>query len=529
METRRVTSSAVLPAPRRKWVKDALVIGALALVGLALAILTDAWDALTNFVEGHESWELDELILIVLMTGLGGFVFALRRLADLRREVSVREAAEHEVTRLAYTDALTGLANRRSFEMHVAELAEQTPRAYGQFAVLAIDLDNFKNINDVYGHGAGDALLVAIAERLKLLLREGDFAARIGGDEFVVVARSVADNEEAARLARRLSVDAADPVSFADTQLEVGLSVGVAMYPEDSTDPQTLVTRADLALYRAKKDGRGQIRFFEPAMDVVVRERAKLESALRHAIREDAIDVYFQPLVDMDGKQIKGFEALARWTDPELGSVDPQKFIQVAEDAALISGLSDFLLVKACREAATWPANLTLSFNVSPVQLRDRSLGLRIMRILAEEKLLPTRLTLEITESAIVGDFESAKHVLQELRAAGVRIALDDFGTGYSNLAQLTHFPFDTIKIDRSFVSQAPTSSEQATLVRAMMSIGRGLGLETTAEGVETEAQATFLRDVGCRVGQGFLYGKAVSADEARSLIAGAADGTKRA
>ncbi len=498
---------------------DALVIAILAVSGLALAIAHDGFALLVEFVEGHESWELDEIILVVAVTGLAGFVYSIRRLRELRRETNRRVEAEGEVKRLAFNDPLTGLPNRRSFEVRIGRLVEQSLKEDSTFAVLLVDLDNFKFVNDVHGHATGDALLVAIGDRLQAEMREGDFAARLGGDEFVLVARSAGRPGHAAALAQRVATAIATPIEIGDRHVEVGVSIGISMFPGDAATPTALMQRADLALYRSKQEGRGQVRFFEPSMDAVVRDRVRIENALRRAIREDAVDVHFQPIIDIGSRDLIGFEALARWSDSEIGEIPPAVFIQVAEDAALISQLSDMLFTKACREAVKWPPSVSLSFNISPLQLRDKTLGLRLMKVLAEVGIAPSRLVIEITEGAIVREYESAQRVLEDLRAAGVRVALDDFGTGYSSLAQLSHFRFDKIKIDRSFVGQALVNQDQATLVRAIIGIGRGLGLETTAEGVETAEQLAFLQNEGCRIGQGFLFSPAVTGEEALAMV----------
>jgi predicted signal transduction protein with EAL and GGDEF domain len=284
-----------------------------------------------------------------------------------------------------------------------------------------------------------------------------------------------------------------------------------------------------MALYRAKQEGRGSTRFFEPAMDALVQDRARIERALREAIRRNEIGLAFQPLYSLAGERLLGFEALARWTDHLLGEIPPATFIQVAEDTGLITHLSDILFEKACREAVTWPADLTLSFNISPLQLRDTTLGLRIMKALARAGLSPERLIIEITESAIVKDFDAARRILNDLHEAGIRVALDDFGNGYSSLAQPSHFHFDKLKIDKSFVGRALDQEDQATLVRAIPSIGRGLGLETTAEGVETEEQLAFLQKEGCDVGQGYLFSRQLAPERARALAHGEEPGSATA
>lgn len=513
---------------RRRAVTDAVVIAVLAVLVLAIALVTDAFDRFAQFAEQHESWQLDEIVSTILIAGLAGFIYAVRRMQDMSREVRLRIAAENESTRLAYTDTVTGLPNRRGFELHLEEALRSGGGERRSFSLMLIDLDNFKYVNDVHGHDAGDILLSAIGRRLQESLREGDSAARLGGDEFIVIALSAPGSTDAARMAMRISRTLAAPLDLGGTEIETGASVGVAMYPTDGTDGITLTRRADMALYRAKKEGRGETRFFEPSMDAAVNERVRIESALRAAIRADEVHVHYQPLHNLEGNKLIGFEALARWTDPELGVVEPTTFIQIAEDSALITQLWDLLFLKACRDAAQWPSHLTLSFNISPVQLRDRSLASRTMAILMRTGLLPSRVEIEITESALVREFDAARRTLEEFHEGGIQVALDDFGTGYSSLAQLSQFKFDRIKIDRSFVHTVSHDAHNATLVRAIISIGRGLGLETTAEGIETPEQLAFLRAEGCQIGQGFLFGQAVAPEEALALARGDSQGALR-
>ncbi len=500
---------------------DALVIGGSTFLAFVFASHFGAFEAIGAFAEAHESWQLDEVITLLLLGGMASFVFGLRRYADLRRETSRRRRAEAEVHRLAYDDALTGLPNRRAFQLRLDNAIEQAGGAHSSFALMLFDLDHFRFVNDLHGHEAGDRLLVSVADRLRPVLLPDDMLARLGGDEFAVIARSAADSGEAARLAHRIIRAVSEPVVLDDRQMEVGASIGLALYPADGVAPESLLRRADIALYRAKQEGRGGSRFFEASMDQLIGERATMERALRVAIRENRIGVAFQSLFDLKTGSIVGFEALARWTDADLGEVPAAAFIQVAEDSGLITQLSDQLLRKACSEAVKWPPHVTLSFNISSTQLRDRLLGLRIVEILAETGLRPGRLEIEITESALVREQAVAHRMLEELRAAGIRVALDDFGTGYSNLAQLTRFKFDRIKIDRSFIGQLFGSGQQSTLVRAVLGLASGLGIATTAEGVESEGQLAFLRAEGCDLGQGFLFSKAVSGADALKLVAG--------
>jgi predicted signal transduction protein with EAL and GGDEF domain len=343
-------------------------------------------------------------------------------------------------------------------------------------------------------------------------VRHGELVARLGGDEFAVLAQHLAGPEAATSIAFRIMEALETPIQAGDTAHTLGTGIGVALLPILEGTPEEAMRRADVALYKAKADPRSSLRFFDENMDRHVRERELLERELRAAMGTEDIQPFFQPLVDLKTKKVVGFEALARWTHKELGNIPPDRFIPIAEDSGLIHVLSDQLLRQACRAARTWPETIMLSFNISPVQLTDRTLGLRVLSILGETGLLPTRLEVEITESALVRDIEAAKEVLGSLRDAGVRIALDDFGTGYSSLYHLRNFKIDAIKIDRSFVDRMGVERESAEIVSALVGLGRGLGMTVIAEGIEGNAQDAELQAQGCQQGQGFLFGQAVSA-----------------
>jgi diguanylate cyclase (GGDEF)-like protein len=331
---------------RNRPLLDAIVAGCIALPLIASASYLDLFDVLARIV-GNNPWHLDDFLVAFLFVGFLGFIYGARRILDLRREVIRRLEAESEARRMALDDALTGLPNRRSYHLRLERLIEHAAREHAKFAVMLIDLDHFKFVNDVHGHGVGDALLMTIAERVSSHLSPDDFVARLGGDEFVIVARSTQDNDNAARLALKVIHAISEPFALGDVRVEVGATIGIAMYPADGTDLKTLTRRADIALYRAKESGRNQAHFFEPAMDLLLTERAAMERALRAAIREERIDVHYQPLVDLATRRVVAFEALARWNDPTLGTVSPAAFIQVAEDSGLITPLSDFLLTKS--------------------------------------------------------------------------------------------------------------------------------------------------------------------------------------
>ena len=462
--------------------------------------------------------ELEEALALAAILAGGLLVFAAHHLRH-RRDAQHRVAAEREARRLALEDPLTGLPNRRQFEDALKTALGSPPRAGASHAVLLLDLNGFKKVNDLFGHPIGDQVLTVVGNRLKCAVREADLVARLGGDEFAVLAPHLAGPDAAAGVALRMIEQLREPIDVGGGRHPIGTAIGLALIPQDGTQMQEILRKADIALYRAKEQGVSALRFFEPQMDASIRERDLFERELRLAVSAETIVPHYQPLVRMDSGETIGFEALARWTHPELGEVEPCRFIPIAEDCGLIGELTDNLLRRACADAAAWPATVMLSFNVSPVQLRDPTFGLRVLDILSKAGLPPQRLEIEITESALVQDMEGAQRTLGALRNAGIRIALDDFGTGYSSLYHLRNFKLDTLKIDRSFVQSAASDRDSAAIVKALIGLGAGLSLTVTAEGVENEAQRAMLAAEGCEQAQGFLYSKAVPAAEAAAMV----------
>lgn len=450
---------------------------------------------------------------------LSMFVFAVRRLREQRRELKRRVAAEQHVRELACRDPLTGLPNRRRFHEELRAAIASPPRAGGSHAVFLLDLNGFKSVNDVFGHPVGDDVLTVVGQRIRAAIDEHDMIARLGGDEFVVLSKHLASADAATSIALRIMRCFDDPIVTSAGKHQVGVGIGIALLPRDGDSDAEIIRRADIALYRAKAEQGSALCFFEEEMDACIRERDLIERELRSAIGTHAIYPHYQSLVDLQTGAVVGFEALARWTHPTLGEIPPDRFIPIAEDCGLIRELSNHLLSCACRDARDWPPDVTLSFNISPVQMQDRTLGLRILGILSEIGLSPLRLEIEITESALVRDLAAAQEVLGALRDAGVRIALDDFGTGYSSLYHLRNFKFDKIKIDRCFIANMQSEPESAAIVRALVGLGDGLGVTITAEGIEEPAQHSALAEQGCEQGQGFLFSRPVSATEARSLF----------
>jgi len=396
-----------------------------------------------------------------------------------------------------------------------------------KFAVLCLDLDDFKSVNDTLGHPLGDNLLCQVADRLRNCLREGDRVARLGGDEFAILQASTIEPAEITSLMARLIEVIGAPFDLEGHQVVVGVSIGVALAPTDAADPDQLLKLADMALYRAKAEGRGTYRFFEPEMDARMQARRVLELGLRRALSNGEFELYYQPVVNLESGQISGFEALIRWNHPERGIISPADFIPLAEDTALIVPIGEWVLRKACGEAARWPNHVSIAVNLSSVQFKRGNVTQAVMSALARSGLSAARLELEITESVLLLNSESTLNTLHQLRAMGVRISMDDFGTGYSSLSYLRSFPFDKIKIDRSFVHELSSNRDSVAIIRAIIGLGTSLGMITTGEGVETREELEFLKSEGCTEAQGFLFSQARPAEEVRALLAHHAVDTK--
>ncbi|WP_271593040.1 putative bifunctional diguanylate cyclase/phosphodiesterase [Bradyrhizobium sp. CCBAU 65884] len=427
-------------------------------------------------------------------------------LVGVIEDVTERITNEARISHLAHHDALTDLPNRSAFNAVLGERLERAQEAATSFAVLSLDLDRFKEVNDVFGHPVGDLLMRAAADRLAEEA-DGAFVARIGGDEFMILMPDDISRDDVLALAERLVETIGQELEVDDYLSHVGLSVGIAFYPDDGVNAATLLANADSALYRAKREGRGRVRFFESEMDQELRDRRLLQHDLRLALEQNQFLVYFQPQARVDGEVI-GFEALLRWNHPTRGFVPPDQFIPLAEENGLIVQIGEWVLREACREAASWPRPLQVAVNLSPIQFQAGDLERSIHQILLETGLTPTRLEVEITEGVLIGDFTRALNLLRRLKALGIRIAMDDFGTGYSSLSYLQSFPFDKIKIDRSFISNLEATPQSAEIVRAVLSLAHALRIPVIAEGVETEAQRAFLAREACEEMQGYLVGR---------------------
>lgn len=441
----------------------------------------------------------------------GGFVTTYVDITERRR-------SEARIEHMAHHDALTGLPNRVLFYQRLDEALARIARS-GNLAVLCLDLDHFKSVNDTLGHPIGDLLLKTVAKRLSKCLRKTDIVARLGGDEFAIIMSTIDGAHDAEGLASKLIDVVGSTYEIQGHEIIVGVSVGIAIAPGDGVAADALLRNADMALYRAKADGRGRFHFFEPEMNRRVQLRRILELELRKAFSKDEFELYYQPVVNLQSGDVSGFEALLHWHHPERGMVLPADFIPLAEEIGLIIPLGEWILRKACAEAMTWPLPLKVAVNLSPVQFKSRNLVQAVITSLAYSRLPAERLELEITESVLLGESDANLVTLHQLRALGVHISMDGFGTGYSSLSYLRSFPFDKIKIDQSFVRELAERPDCLAIIHAVAGLGTSLGITTTAEGVETQEQFDRLRAEGCVEMQGFLFSPPRPASEIAMLL----------
>jgi diguanylate cyclase (GGDEF)-like protein len=495
-----------------------LLVGGLAL--WLLGIECRFQQNLFAFLEAYRSYGAESLVLALNIGGAMSFFYSIFRIYDLRKEMELRAKAQARADWTSTHDHLTKLPNRYAFEQrlfHRSRPTDQDDEPEEQtVTVFSVDLDGFKKVNDLVGHKGGDLLLIEVARRLSALGKAG-CVYRFGGDEFILVAPGLTPEREE-NFARMIIHALTRPIHIGAFPAEVGASIGYATVMPTNASLEEAAHCADLAMYEAKMRGPNNFIAYEEAMQNKVTERAVLEAKLRTAIQENQIRPFYQPLINLKTGDLCGFEALARWTDKDGISIPPPAFIGIAEETGMITELFENLLTQACRDAKAWPDHISLSFNVSPVQMEDKLLATRILRILASGQLPPQRLEIEITENALIQEPEIAALILDELHDAGVQIALDDFGTGYSSLAQLARYRFDKIKIDKSFVATYGKEERQEKIIRAMLGLGRSLGIKTTAEGIEEHGQLAYLLSHGCDIGQGYLFGRAIPAKDAAAL-----------
>jgi diguanylate cyclase (GGDEF)-like protein len=449
-------------------------------------------------------------------------IFRTNALALEKAHEATRVAQDHAHS-LARHDALTGLPNRRVFSTELQTLLNRGRNSRVLYSVLLIGLDQFKQVNDLRGHPAGDLVLCEVARRIKDTVGRRGTAARLGGDEFAVVIECEVDERKRSDavidLANRVLDSIRSPILVGEIEITIGASIGIGLQRPDSSDAGNLLRSADIAMYRAKRDNRGSIRFFEQSMDEDLLAQASLEADLKSALAERKIQPHYQPLVEIRTNRLCGFEALARWAHPERGFVPPDLFVPLVEQLGLMTDLTSLILRQSCRDAKRWPADIRIAVNISPSELKDPFLPDRLLTILAEEGFDPARLDVEITESALICDIQTAKSVLTALRSAGIKISLDDFGTGYSSLYHLRELKFDKVKIDRSFIHSMPDNPESEKIVDAILGLAKNLNLSAVAEGIENPAILLRLAAKGCEFGQGYYFGKAMTANDATDLL----------
>jgi len=475
--------------------------------------------AYVDLTEQHEHFRNAFLLATLALCVLIGGAVGIPTIALYRRTMEKRQADRH-IRFLAHHDALTGLANRTQLVEKLGKDLAALPLRGGGLAVHFLDIDNFKEVNDTLGHDGGDFLLKLVAERLCTVTRTEDMVARLGGDEFVVVQYGVRDQHQAEEFARRLSYAVSTPTKANDQGATATISVGIALAPADGTNPERLLKSADLALYKSKADGRNCIRFFLPEMDAALQSRIALERMLRDAVHHDRFVLHYQPIFEISDRRLIGFEALIRMPGEDGTLIPPLTFIPIAEDLQLIDKIGAWVLREACQTAATWPEPLTVAVNLSPAQFDAGSVTTIVAGALEQAGLAPHRLELEITESLLIGNDEAIMAELKTLKAMGLAIVMDDFGTGYSSLSYLWRFPFDKIKIDRSFLTGIDRSGRNAEMVvKTIIALGRELNMRVTIEGVETAKQADFVKEAEGDQAQGYFFGRPVPASEIAATI----------
>ena len=500
-------------------IRDFSILVAVFVVGLYLAFEYDIFRKSFGGSVHERAIELDEALLLGGVMAVGLLIFSIRRYIEQRRETAFRVVAEQKIRMLAFHDGMTGLANRRKFDDALKAAIANPPQEGAVHAVLLLDLNGFKKVNDVHGHASGDQVLTVVAQRLLLAMRDGDLVARFGGDEFAILALHLVDAKAATNIASRVIDALKEPVTIGPIKCSIGGGVGISLIPDDAVTMDEALRKADLALYRAKEERKSAVQLFEEHMDERVRERRWLVQELRTAVAEGGICVYFQPSVELNTKRIVGFEAFPRWFHSSLGEISPERFIPMAEESGMIHELADHVLRLACRVAENWPIDVVLSFDLFSGQLKDKALDKRIMEILRETGLAPERLEVEIYEIALARAPETTRKMLGRLRAAGVRIALNNFGTGYLSFLQSQDLKMDRVKIDSNVIHSMMSEQKDAGVVRALIGLAHGLSMTITAEGVEDTAQQDSLILARCEQGQGRLYSDPVTAEQTTRLI----------
>jgi diguanylate cyclase (GGDEF)-like protein len=510
-------ASSPAKAAQRDIVTGGIVVAAIIMfVGTGTSVLTSTINMISGVGGGA-----DNTLTVALLLNIALMLFGWRRYKDLTREVAERKAAEERAQVLALRDPLTGFHNRRSLAENGAELLNKAIRRQKSLAMLVLDLDNFKNVNDVHGHAIGDALLKAVAAEIAGFMPPNSIAARLGGDEFACAfVFDTANPDIVERVAEAIVARLSQPFDADGVFAHISASVGIAHSAADCETIDALTRRADIAMYEAKHQGRNRFAWFDASMEHNLQVRNEVESGMRVGIPRNEFVPYFEQQIDLTTGRLGGFEVLARWDHPTRGLVPPDSFIPIAEETGMIADLSMSVMRQALEEAKTWDQSLVISVNISPSQLKDPWLAQKIVKLLVETGFPANRLEIEITETSLFENLALAQSIVGSLKNQGIRLALDDFGTGYSSLAHLRALPFDRIKIDKSFVTSILENAESAAIVNAITRLGDSLGLPVTAEGIEDGAIEERLRQLGCHKGQGWHFGKPASIAQTRTLLA---------
>lgn len=513
----RSASSSPAKAAQRDIVTGGIVVAAIIMfVGTGTSVVTSTIDMITGVGGGA-----DNTLTVALLLNIALMLFGWRRYQDLTREVAERKAAEERAQVLALRDPLTGFHNRRSLAENGAELLSKAVRRQKSLAMLVLDLDNFKNVNDVHGHAIGDALLKSVAAEVANLMPPNALAARLGGDEFACAfVFDTANPDIVERVAEAIVARLAQPFDADGIFAHISVSIGIAHSAADCETIDALTRRADIAMYEAKHQGRNRFAWFDASMEHNLQVRNEVESGMRVGIPRNEFVPYFEQQIDLTTGRLGGFEVLARWDHPTRGLVPPDSFIPIAEETGMIADLSMSVMRQALEEAKAWDPSLIISVNISPCQLKDPWLAQKIVKLLVETGFPANRLEIEITETSLFENLSLAQSIVGSLKNQGIRLALDDFGTGYSSLAHLRALPFDRIKIDKSFVTSILENAESAAIVNAITRLGDSLGLPVTAEGIEDSAIEERLRQLGCHKGQGWHFGRPSSIAQTRTLLA---------